>query len=60
MFTLAISFLIFAASSFTLLAGLIEGEVVTLFGSDLYVDSWAADSGHYLNETALTAFLEEQ
>lgn len=39
MFTLAISFLIFAASSFTLLAGLIEGEVVTLFGSDLYVDA---------------------
>lgn len=60
MFTLAISFLIFAASSFTLLAGLIEGEVVTLFGSDLYVDSWGAPSGHYLNETALTAFLEEQ
>ena len=37
MFTLAISFLIFASSSFTLLSGLIEGEVVTLFGSDLYV-----------------------
>jgi hypothetical protein len=39
MFTLALSFLIFAASSFTLLSGLIEGEVITLFGSDLYIDS---------------------
>jgi hypothetical protein len=58
MFTLAISFLIFAASSFTLLAGLIEGEVVTLFGSDLYIDSFGAPSGHYLNETALSEFLD--
>lgn len=38
MFTLAISFLIFAASSFSLLAGLIEGEVITIFGADLYID----------------------
>jgi len=58
MFTLAISFLIFAASSFTLLAGLIEGEVITLFGSDLYIDSWNADDGSYLNETSLTNFLD--
>lgn len=37
MFTLAISFLIFAASGFSLLSGLIEGEIITLFGADLYV-----------------------
>jgi hypothetical protein len=38
MFTLAISFLIFSASSFSLLSGVIEGEIITLFGSDLYID----------------------
>jgi hypothetical protein len=58
MFTLAISFLIFAASSFSLLAGLIEGEVVTLFGADLYIDSYNADNGNYLNETSLSTFLD--
>ena len=57
MFTLALSFLIFAASSFTLLSGLIEGEVITLFGSDLYIDSIFATNGVYLNETLLTEFL---
>lgn len=57
MFTLALSFLIFAASSFTLLSGLIEGEVITLFGSDLYIDSIFALNGVYLNETLLTEFL---
>ncbi len=60
MFTLAISFLIFGASSFSLLTGLIEGEVVTLFGADLYVDSFGADEGHFLNETVLSNFLVEQ
>ena len=58
MFTLAISFLIIAASSFSLLAGLIEGEVVTLFGADLYIDSYNADDGNYLNETSLSTFLD--
>lgn len=38
MFTLAISFLIFSASSFSLLSGVVEGEVITLLGSDLYID----------------------
>lgn len=38
MFTLAISFLIFSASSFSLLSGIVEGEVITLLGSDLYID----------------------
>lgn len=57
MFTLALSFLIFAASSFTLLSGLIEGEVITLFGSDLYIDSIFTLNGVYLNETLLTEFL---
>lgn len=60
MFTLALSFLIFAASSFTLLAGLIQGEIITLFGSDLYVDQLQVNKGVYLNETVLTAFLDEQ
>jgi len=60
MFTLAISFLIFAASSFGLLSGLIEGEVITIFGSDLWIDSPMAASGHYLDESTLSAFIEEQ
>jgi hypothetical protein len=59
MFTLAISFLIFAASSFTLLSGLIQGEVVTIFGSDLYVESYFTSSGHFLDELILSTFLEE-
>ena len=60
MFTLAISFLIFAASSFSLLSGLIEGEVITLFGADLWIDAPLASKGHFLNETTLTEFIEAQ
>jgi hypothetical protein len=33
---------------------------VTLFGSDLYVDSFLAFKGVFLNETKLSSFLEEQ
>ncbi len=58
MFTLAISFLIFSASCFSLLSGVIQGEVVTLFGSDLYIDSIRAGSGVFLNETLLSSFLD--
>lgn len=60
MFTLAISFLIFAASSFSLLAGLIEGEVVTIFGADLYIDSIRASKGIFLDEKNLTKFMQDQ
>jgi NADH:ubiquinone oxidoreductase subunit 3 (subunit A) len=57
MFTLAISFLIFASSSFTLLSGLIQGEVITLFGSDLYIDQIQVNRGIFLDEADLTEFI---
>jgi len=57
MFTLAISFLIFASSSFTLLSGLIQGEVITLFGSDLYIDQIQVNKGIFLDEADLTEFI---
>lgn len=33
---------------------------MTLFGSDLYIDSFLAEKGVFLNETKLSSFLEEQ
>ena len=39
MFTLALSFLIFAASSFKLISQLIVSEVESRFGADIYVNS---------------------
>ena len=39
MFTLALSFLIFAASSFSLISTMIASEAETIFGADLFVYS---------------------
>jgi hypothetical protein len=49
MFTLAISFLIFASSSFQLIGSLIGGEIVSIFGADLYAAELNANNGNYLN-----------
>lgn len=49
MFTLAISFLIFASSSFQLIGALIAGEIVSVFGADLYASSLNSGNGDYLN-----------
>lgn len=51
MFTLALSFLIFASANFKLLTGLISAEVITLFGSDVYISSpnVNANGGDYLD-----------
>ena len=67
MFTLAMGYLIYAASSFKLLSGMIRGTVITEFGSDLYIKSIKSlslsSSSSYkypLDESELTSFIEKQ
>jgi hypothetical protein len=57
MFTMSISFLIFAASSFQMMATLIEKTSESLIGADIY--STAGRAG-LLNEKEISAFLEGQ
>ena len=56
LFTLAISFLIFAASSFRLIATLIEKTVLSYLGADLY---GIALQG-YMTEVPIAEFLDVQ
>ena len=56
LFTLALSFLIFSASSFNLIATLIEKTVLSLLGADLY---GLAVNG-YKTEIPIANFLNEQ
>ena len=55
MFTLAISFLIFAASSFQLISDLIEKSVLQFIGADLQVRTFAG----YIPEIPLANFLDD-
>ena len=55
MFTLAISFLIFAASSFELLATLIEKSVLSFIGADLLAVSFTG----YIHEIPIANFLDQ-
>jgi len=55
MFTLALSFLIFSASSFKLINNMIIDSVESLIGADLYANTLFGDS--YLNEGPITEFL---
>ena len=57
MFTLSISFLIFAASSFTLISTLISKTYESLLGADIMAQG-VADSGNYLNEIPIAEFLD--
>ena len=59
MFTLSISFLIFAASSFTLISTLISKTYESLLGADIMAQG-VADSGNYLNEIPIAEFLDNQ
>ena len=56
MFTLVLGFLIYSASSFKLISGIISGATITMFGSDLYVKSTKA-STYPLDEAVLTQFI---
>ena len=60
LFTLSLSFVIYSAAIFELLTGLISAEVISLFGADLYVSSPNGNSGDYLDQNGLSAFLTEQ
>ena len=60
LFTLSLSFVIYSAAIFELLTGLIAAEVISLFGSDLYVSSPNGNSGDYLDQSGLQTFLAEQ
>jgi hypothetical protein len=57
MFTLAMGYLIYAASSFKLLSGMIRGTVITEFGSDLYIKSTPSLS--LISTSAYTNALDE-
>ena len=59
MFTLSISFLIFAASSFTLISTLIEKTALSLIGADLCATA-AFSSNGLLDEIPMQEFLETQ
>ena len=54
--TLALSFLIFSASSFNLIATLIEKTVLALLGADLYGLAYRG----YMTEIPIANFLDEQ
>jgi hypothetical protein len=56
MFTLALSFLIFAASSFSLISTMIASEAETFFGADLFV--YSSSKNVMLNQAPLDSFLQ--
>lgn len=58
MFTVALSFLIFAGSTFDLIGHLIVSQLESTIGSDLYASTTPSPS--YLDEGTLIGFLEEQ
>jgi hypothetical protein len=51
---------IFSSANFKLLTGLISSEVLSLFGSDLYVSSPNGNHGDYLDQNGLQIFLTTQ
>lgn len=57
MFTIALSFLIFAGSTFDLIGHLIVSQLESTIGSDLYVTT--SVSSTYLDEGTVIGFLEE-
>ena len=56
MFTLALSFLIFAASSFSLISTMIASEAETIFGADLFI--YSSSSSVMLDQRPLDSFLQ--
>ena len=56
MFTLSISFLIFSASSFSLMSTLIVKLTESIIGADLH----ASNPDGYLNEVPIAEFLDTQ
>ncbi len=52
--------MIFSSANFKLLTGLISSEVLSLFGSDLYVSSPNGNNGDYLDQNGLQIFLTTQ
>jgi hypothetical protein len=59
MFTVALSFLIFAGSTFDLIGNLVTSQLVGVLGSDVYITSLLSPK-NFLDERALIKFLEEQ
>ena len=58
MFTLTISFLIFAASTFTLISSLIVKTAEAAIGSD--IKAWNTATRSFLNEVPIAEFLDKQ
>lgn len=58
MFTIALSFLIFAGSTFSLMALMINQTLQSLFAADLYATT--VMSSYYLNEQRISEFLDVQ
>ena len=59
MFTIALSFLIFAGSTFELIGHMIISQLESTVGADLYATS-IASKANYIDEGPLIQFLEEQ
>ena len=60
MFTLALSFLIFAVTSFKLISRLIVSEVESRFGADIYINSDLSTNSYtpvFLDEKSINDFL---
>ena len=57
MFTLALSYLIFSASSFMLLSTMIQKTVESYIGADIYAD---APTSMLINEKPIAEFLDSQ
>jgi hypothetical protein len=62
MFTLAMSFLIFAASGFQVISTMIASTVEVIFGADIYVNSGTTSSHTkvFLDQGPLDTFLQDQ
>lgn len=58
MFTIALSFLIFAGSTFELIGHLIISQLESIAGADIYATSIASQV-NYIDEGPLVSFLEE-
>lgn len=57
MFTIALSFLIFAGSTFELIGNLFVSQLESTIGADVYVTTIA--SKNYIDENGINIFLKE-
>ena len=59
MFTIALSFLIFAGSTFQLIGNLIVSQLEGVLGADIYVTSLLSQN-NFIDETRISKYLRDQ